>query len=312
MKTSTRLAIVAVATLALLGAIYVGLSLKQPALPAPAAKEPTTPQAQYVPAAPPPKPIADETKPLTDKPKPQLPTPAAASTAPRDEFAQLKLCHNAPAQIGNLHRIIDACRFAAGVDKQYDDICKDSIAASEEKIRQLEQRAATCSAVPAQLEAEYYAKLVKAAESGDTDAQICYIGGMFRPPGGISAQAIEQYRVDATIYVQDGLARGDWRVVKLLATTANPRSASFLSTLPNGGQFEAYRMNRLLRLGASGDYAKLLDVVAAEMATKLQPDQLEQADAWSRQQYGEAFAYAPPLDAEPSTCADDIEPDSTP
>jgi hypothetical protein len=61
-------------------------------------------------------------------------------------------------------------------------------------------------------------------------------------------------------YVDAALKRGDWRVVELLNTRHFHPGSGPLRLLEGVGDHDTqYKMTKLLRLGASGSYAKSLD-----------------------------------------------------
>lgn len=77
-----------------------------------------------------------------------------------------------------------------------------------------------------------------------------------------------------------------------------------MASLAVGDPVTVYKMNRLLRLGATGDYAQMLDSYQSEYAAKLTPDQVSKADAWAQAFYDLHFKNSPMLTAEPKTCED--------
>lgn len=180
-----------------------------------------------------------------------------------------------------------------------DDICRRNIKQAEAQIQFETARLARCSAVPAVMEKAYFDSVARAAELGNSDAQVCYIQGDFFNTMG--RQELEQYKDNARNYIQLGLERGDWRVVSLLAAHSIDNSGR-LGDLGLDNPYDVLRMNRLLRHGATGDYGRLLDSEAQDSAVRLSKAQLESAFAWARQEYAQYFRNSPSLTSEPVTC----------
>jgi hypothetical protein len=104
----------------------------------------------------------------------------------------------------------------------------------------------------------------EAAQAGDADAQMCYLQANFVADTGESLFTdadVEEYRRVAPQYVEAALRRGDWRIVELMTKRSFHPGAGPVTQLPDIGEKETiYKMTRLLRLGASGFYAKRLDM----------------------------------------------------
>lgn len=216
-----------------------------------------------------------------------------------EAFHQSWQCHAASNEIKNLQGQIAVCE---SLGSAMDDICRRNIKQALTQIQIETARLAGCSTVPAVLEKTYFDSVVRAAELGNSDAQVCYIQGNFSVE--ISRQQIEQYKDNAPNYIQLGLKRGDWRVVSLAATDTNQHISGFLALVSLSDPYDIFRMNRLLRRGATGDYAQLLDSMGQDSAVSLSKAQLDAAFAWSRQEYEKYFINSPKLTARPAPCAD--------
>jgi len=71
---------------------------------------------------------------------------------------------------------------------------------------------------------------------------------------------IEDYKADSANYIAAAFARRDWRIVSLLSTHFIDPPRGLVTLLDGIGQPETtYKMKKLLRLGATGDYAASLD-----------------------------------------------------
>ncbi len=152
----------------------------------------------------------------------------------------------------------------------------------------------------------YFEATKQAAKRGNADAQLCYLEGDFFSPEGtliFTDEEIEQYKKDALAYVDAALKRGDWRIVHLLNTRQFHPGSGPLRVLENIGQPQTrYKMTKLLRLGASGEYAKALDSDLRGMthpdlnpAAALPPEIVRAGDAWAEETYTKHFAGVPGL-----------------
>lgn len=164
--------------------------------------------------------------------------------------------------------------------------------------------------------AKYYNSTKKAAKSGNSDAQLCYLQSNFLDlddaPHYTQAD-ISEYETASPKYIEDAFSRGDWRVVQLLSSDHHGAITGLSLYIPNIGTPDTiYKMTRLLRLGASGEYAEQLD---AKLDTIARPDGKENpelpqvkvtdADAWAQKTFSQYFASSPRLSEPPSTCGID-------
>lgn len=215
-----------------------------------------------------------------------------------EAFHQSHQCHVAWNTIKGLRSEIAACD---SLGSAMDDICRRNIKRAEWRIQVQTARLADCSTVPAMLEKTYFDSVGRAAELGNTDAQVCYVQGNFSIE--ISDQQMEKYKDNARNYIQLGLERGDWRIVDLLAQGTNVHISGFLGSLSSRTPFEILRMNRLLRHGATGQYAQFLDSNASDVAIHLGDKvQIDAAIAWAQQEYERYFRNSPTLHSEPEDC----------
>jgi len=215
-----------------------------------------------------------------------------------ESFHQAHQCHVAWNTIKGLRSEITACD---SLGSAMDDVCRRNIKQAELRIQAQTARLAGCNTAPAILEKAYFDSVGRAAELGNTDAQVCYVQGNFSIE--ISDQQMEQYKDNARNYIQLGLERGDWRIVDLLAQDTNVHISSFLGSLISRSPFDILRMNRLLRHGASGEYAQFLDSNAKDSAIRLgDKTQVDAAIAWAQQEYEQYFRNSPTLHSEPEDC----------
>jgi hypothetical protein len=163
---------------------------------------------------------------------------------------------------------------------------------------------------------KYYESTKEAAKSGNSDAQLCYLQSNFIDSNGKTpyAQADRtDYQTASPKYIQDAFTRGDWRIVKLLSSDHHGEITGLSLYIPNIGTPETvYKMTRLLRLGASGAYAKQLD---DRLDTIAHPDghanpdlpqaEIAELDDWVRTTFSQYFAGSPGLTQPPYPCGVD-------
>ena len=164
------------------------------------------------------------------------------------------------------------------------------------------------------IEARYFEATKQAAQAGDSDAQICYLRSEFgasigEPP--LTDADVEEYRRVAPGYVEAAFRRGDWRIVELLTKRSFHPGSGPVTQIDKIGQPETiYKMTKLLRLGASGSYARNLD---ADLYGMIHPDLVPEAalpaevikrgDAWAQETFNESFAGAGGLTEAPHVCS---------
>lgn len=183
--------------------------------------------------------------------------------------------------------------------------CKTQISGYEQK---LQAAAGVLQSCPSQdldsIKRDYYSATKAAATAGNADAQICYFVGDFGIE--LSDAEIQQYEMDAIRYAKEALWRGDWRMVGLLAGRQDAMTG-LMTRLPIGTPQETYRMNRLLRLGAVGNYAMALDLSATEAASQLTTRQVARADSWALEEFNKFFLNSPHLENYPYTACGNID-----
>jgi hypothetical protein len=229
-----------------------------------------------------------------------------------DKFEKARTCHARYSERANMEAELNVCNAADKNEVDFVRSCRKNTEGLDAKIRQVSSDLASCSAVPAEIEADYYASTKTAAKAGDFDAQLCYLEGNF----DIKQQQfidheIDDYKSAAVNYVNFGLARGDWRIPELLGVSpkALRRSGPFLRReLIDGEPYMQYQMNRLLRLGADGEYARILDMRAATLVSSLTTGEVVQAEDWASVVYGANFRNVPRLADAPIVCGGDKFP----
>jgi hypothetical protein len=161
--------------------------------------------------------------------------------------------------------------------------------------------------------------VLRAAELGDVDSQLCALTLRFTNPhhsaeGNLSEEESAQLASAAANYEASAFARGDWRIAQFRAlqtqTSGHGRIGGRIAPV-SSDPLTLYRMERLLRLGAVGDYAQYLDEQidrvlneSSSQGMDLSPQAIKEADAWAFAQYQNIFSASPTLESAPRLCDD--------
>lgn len=223
---------------------------------------------------------------------------------------------NAAQHCAHVYRQYQLFKGKEKACKDYKDAssCPQQGQGTDSEITALESDVRKCGGVGAtEFEDIRYQLVEEEAKKGDVDAQVCFVQSDFdlRKFRKFSQENMGQYKTEASAYIEAAMARGDWRIPALftLSSQAIAHSHGLLWQIAKGDDMTVYRMTRLLRLGAVGDYALELDRKLAEFtqarANGLEgyaPEQLAEEDEWARQQYIKNFSNSPPLAYAPVVC----------
>jgi hypothetical protein len=237
---------------------------------------------------------------------------AVETTVPmRAAFLKWQTCFVAYKELSVARKNAD-CTFYEGKPQfaQAYAQCADQWVKNHDEIVGAQEKLKSCGATDHIVE-QYRDALRAAADEGDPDAQMCYLESNLSDGTGepkYTAAYAAEYQARATQFVDQAFERGDWRIVELLAS--QHLHGGMRSSLPGIGLPQTvYKMDRLLRLGASGDYADFLDATMNSIlhpdlipASALSPADAAAGEAWARHTYNEHFSAAPPLTKEPIVC----------
>lgn len=229
-------------------------------------------------------------------------SPLATSTSPAKtkRFEEMKRCVGVVRAIESMRRQIEVCQSLHPSDAW----CKERIAPFDEKLKRAETILSDCSAADiGDSENRYWQSVVAAAEAGDANAALCYVQSDFSLDRPWSKDEIERYKALAPTYIDRAFSAGDWRIVGLLAL--GPRGYaenSLLRFLDEGERMTRYRMERLLRLGAVGQYAVLLNAAAIDPESPLPEADRIAAETWAKDMYTRYFSKSPRLESYPDRC----------
>jgi hypothetical protein len=293
-------ALVAVSTLVLLAAIYLGVHPPSPPANSPGASAVAEPAATTETPA----------QASASEPAPVVTDQANGSGS---SFRELRQCVYASRDLIGAKHLMD-CRFYEGKPEYQEALakCLDGPMNARNRITAAERALSQCD--QADMGQRYFDATKQAAKNGDVDAQLCYLQGDFFSPEGaqiFTAAELEEYKKVAPGYVDAGLKRGDWRIVHLLNTRHFHPGGGPVRLLAGIGDRETrYKMTKLLRLGASGSYGKFLASQLEGMmhpdlnpSAALSPEVAREGDAWAQQTYTDYFAGVPGLIEAPVICA---------
>jgi hypothetical protein len=227
----------------------------------------------------------------------------AAKAQATSVFRTSKQCLTARKASETMQRQIKACE-SAPAGSTFKATCERNTAGFSAKVATLSSTNQVCGGdADGMSETSFYADVVKAADAGDPDAQMCFIGSDFNPGHPWTKDEVAAYKDKSNAYAEAAFARGDWRVVQAKMTSERvlAHTRGLLPFFVDTDPASQYRMNRLARLGATGSYAAQLDANAAEQTSMSAKDRKD-ADAWAQQMYAQHFAGSPALTQAPSIC----------
>jgi hypothetical protein len=180
-------------------------------------------------------------------------------------------------------------------------VCRDQMARVAKRANDALASAGSC---PPNLisPSAYYEAIKELAVRGDIPAQRCFITGYF--PSAVDGideswlrkDQVDEYRVLARRFIEEGLERGDWSVVRWLATMRTGLQDGMLEGAYPFGSYHpetAYRMNYLLMLGNQHNFEESID--ARQLIESWQPDKdlpqakLKEAQDWAHNMYDQHF-----------------------
>lgn len=219
-------------------------------------------------------------------------------------FELARSCHWTAANSKQWSLQLKICRSSDASDSAFSESCKERARGLDEKIAQADKEMALCSPVPAEIEENYYRSTVEAAKAGYPDAQLCYLDSDFYLNRPFSQEDVRYYHSVDADYVNAAIDRGDWRIVALMARKyRDPAHHSTMRyELTGGSPYTIYQMNKLLSLGAEGDYKRVVETEANDQAAELTPQQIDEANTWVATVYERHFASSPRLTNPPVPC----------
>ncbi|WP_143154153.1 hypothetical protein [Rhodanobacter sp. OK091] len=229
-------------------------------------------------------------------------------------FEQSRRCYFAQAEADTMKSVIRSCKDLARLPYAQAQFasCSADLDKNESTLQELKHDLDGCTGDESTAR-HYYEATKAAALRGNADAQACYVQSIFQSNGtglAYSPQDVDDYRRDTPRYISDGLARGDWRIVSLLARGGHDDGLSLLPLVTKDDAYIQYVMNRLLQLGAEGTYAQYLgrsiqmDFLSPGITTPppLTQQQVATGIAEAQSLYRKSFDRKPLLDRAPIAC----------
>jgi hypothetical protein len=229
----------------------------------------------------------------------------AYSGANTDErFQEAKSCFFLTRQLEAAKSVLTTCESleAEPTAKAQFETCSRESGNRIAELDRLRRETSECSTQD--LESEYIDALNRAAANGDADAQMCFIDQALS-----DSETFQDSSRRAIEYARKAFLRGDWRIVSLLESSTPNSQTDFALRFGNDLSMQL-RMNRLLRAGARGEYAALLDAQAESIvasgqgsSASLSPSQVVDADQWAERMHRKFYARSPALEGAPKVCA---------
>jgi hypothetical protein len=230
-------------------------------------------------------------------------------------FAQSRRCYFVRGEADTLRSVIRSCKDLARLSYAQTQFasCSADIDENESALQAMSRDLAECPGDIATAR-HFYEATKAAAARGDADARACYVQSIFQSNGtglAYSRQDVDDYLRDTPRYISDGLARGDWRIVSLLARGGHDDGLSLLPLVTKDDAYIQYVMNRLLQLGAEGTYAQYLErsiqvsYLSPGITTPPPLTQQQVAEGITEAQslYRKSFDRKPLLDRAPIACS---------
>ncbi|MFB9115158.1 hypothetical protein QSH39_021615 [Xanthomonas arboricola pv. corylina] len=242
-----------------------------------------------------------------------------ASTTQRiaaSDFSENKICFDLLESVKTIRKKMDVCNRVLSLSDEHHEQNKKCVADNAKygfALEAAEKEIKSCQSSENDIVSRYAMSVEIAARTGNTDAQMCYIKGEYNLDSQLEQltdEQISEYRKIASKYLADALSRGDWRAVQLLSRERQSDVSGLLPMIAQADPITAFKMNRLLRRGAVGSYARDLDIFAdgnylANGETGkgvLTMAQVVEADRWAQETYKSNFSNSPPLTEAPSVC----------
>ncbi|HET6806921.1 MAG TPA: hypothetical protein VFH59_15920 [Frateuria sp.] len=243
---------------------------------------------------------------------PTAPKPVDVHRAVAD-FEQSKQCYSMNNRLAELERNLQACKEIPSNDLARSAQCTAGLQEQMDALDKERDEKAECSTAQSSAR-DFYEATKKAASMGDADAQVCYLRSLFedadRTPLSYSQQEIRDYKRLAPKYIAEGMARGDWRVVALLAQTSNEDGSGMFPYVHPLDPLKLYTMNRLLQLGADAPYAQRMNAIINVIFLSptdtggpiLAPSLVAQGNKQAEMLFHKYFEGKPRLKEAPSAC----------
>ena len=179
---------------------------------------------------------------------------------------------------------------------------------------------------PEALPERYLESMYAAARAGDIDAQYCFMdrdGERLTRVEEEMDDAARQEMFEAELeWTREGVERGDWRIVSFVQShlfSHGNNSSALVVAIPglefaaNDSSLLQYSLDRLLRFGATGVYARMLDdplqaltgtgaYKGSEFPVSVSAADAAAGDAWARAAFEQYFGRSATQSSKPAFC----------
>lgn len=230
----------------------------------------------------------------------------------QSEFQNAKQCVFAKRALTKMEKRKEICAGSEELEgnveqEDFYKSCQEDLSRINPAFELAEKQLESCGVRdPQELEEKFFADTKRAAAMGDVNAQVCYLGSRFDLGRAFTPQEIQEYKDSVPRYIEEGMSRGDWRIVEVLrrATPSVSRQYGLLSQLSSAGPMTMYKMNRLQVLGINSiDYGAYLEVNATGLERKLSDKEKLEANEWARATFERNFKNSAKLSQYPRNCA---------
>jgi len=244
-----------------------------------------------------------------------------------EQFKSDKTCFDAMTAISAAKHVLDYCRSPdRSSDPRSVAQCNRLQAMFRNENPTMSDFAQRDCPSPEALPEQYMKSLYAAARAGDINAQYCFIDR----DGERLAKVEEKFddtagkeMFEAELeWTREGIERGDWRIVSYVAShlgSHGNNSSALVVAIPglestvNGSSLLQYSLDRLLRFGAIGVYAQMLDdplqaltgtgvYKGSEFSRTVSAADAAAADAWARAMFEQYFAHSAAQSSRPAFC----------
>lgn len=223
-----------------------------------------------------------------------------------NDFRNANRCVGAIRRIALAQYQVASCNESGdGVDDAYKAFCEKLKTRAQNTLLVNQEKLVSCTSLdPREAEQMNFEHTARAAELGNVEAQLCYVSADFELQRPWTGQEHTDYAERASRYIDAAFSRGDWRIVEILraADQSNIQDKGLLFQVTSGDQLTIYKMNRLLRRGADGEYAVYLDTILEVPAFPYKEEDIAEADRWVASVFDKNFSSSPRLKSIPFAC----------
>lgn len=234
-----------------------------------------------------------------------------------------------PAALSRLFQMRMTCERMAGISRELERQSKDPyswmnnadtakalgpeiLKGWQDGLTEWEENREPCKKFGASVaDGSIYELALRAANAGDGDAATCYIMARWPTPKdpdfkgnaishtqmGVLPRFISDYRKNARRLLDEGMQRGDWRMVSLLSMAVNDRHGQLIGGLRSfDPPDEEYVNLKLMLLGTRGEKVQEISRQVELALQQVPANRVAAADARAQQMYDKYFANKGPYE----------------